>query len=271
LFGSYKRGFLSGGFNAGSGDQRGDRSFNQQTIKGIEGGLKVQLLDRALSVALTGYSYTLDGLQVLTQVGLTQFIQNAGKARVSGADLTANYRTPLDGLSLQSAFGYNRARYKEFITNCYAGQTIALGCNLLPNAMGAFTAQDLAGTPLLRAPKYNFSGGATFEQPLSADVSLTLNSNATYSSSYFADPTNAPRSQQDSYWLFDAGISITHQPSRLKLALLGRNLGNQRYFARTRDSVLTGGRTGTAGGRLADIAAIESRGREIWVRLSYGM
>lgn len=271
LFGSYKRGFLSGGFNAGSGDLTTDRSFDEQVIKGGEVGSKLRLLDNSLSMSVAGYYYTLTGLQVLTQVGFNQFVQNAGKATVKGIDFSWDYRPPVEGLSFQGAFGYNRARYDEFVTNCYAGQTIALGCNLLPNSAGVFTGQDLSGRPLLRAPSYSANAGFVYRQPVNDRFVVTLNGHTTYSSSYFADPTDEPRSLQDSYWLFDAGISLQDQTSGWKLSLLGRNLSNELYVGRTRDNILTGSGAGRPIGTLADISGVTSRGREVWLRLSIGM
>lgn len=269
IFGSYKKGFLSGGFNAGSGDVRTDRSYDEQKIEGGEIGAKTRLLDRALFLSLSGYQYDLTGLQVLTQVGLLQFVQNAGKASVKGIDFSWEYNTPIEGFSLQGALSYNRARYDQFITNCYAGQTIAMGCNLLPTPAGVFTAQDLKGSPLLRAPNYAGDAGFIYRAPLNERFLLTINGHTTYSSSYYADTTNNPRSRQESYWLFDAGVSLQSVSEGWKLALLGRNLSNERYVARTRDSILTGSGTGRAQAVLADVAGVVSRGREVWLRLSY--
>lgn len=105
--------------------------------------------------------------------------------------------------------------------------------------------------------------------PLNERFFLTINGHTTYSSSYYADTTNSPRSRQESYWLFDAGVSLQSVSEGWKLALLGRNLSNERYVARTRDSILTGSGTGSAQGVLADTAGVVSRGREVWLRLSY--
>jgi iron complex outermembrane receptor protein len=271
LFGSYKQGFLSGGFNAGSGDLRTDRSYDEQLIKGGEIGAKLRLFDRTVALDVSGYHYKLTGLQVLTQVGLEQFVENAGKATVEGIDATLNWTTPIDGLSLDGNVGYNHARYDTFITSCYAGQTIAMGCNLQPNLNGVFTAQNIAGMPLQRAPDWNLSGGFSYDIALSERYSLKLTGRGSYMSKYYADPSNNPHSLQDGYWLVDAGINLRDNAHGWSLAFIGKNLTDQLYYARTRDNLLTGGGAGTNNGRLADIAGILSRGRELWLQLSFDM
>ena len=144
-----------------------------------------------------------------------------------------------------------------------------MGCNLLPNGGGVFQGQDLAGQPLQRAPKVNLDGGFTYEQSLNTRFTMGLNGNASYSSSYFASPTNQPRGLQESYWVFDAGIRVRDEETGIQFEFLGRNLGNERYFARAGDTIATGGGTGTTMGNLSDVNAVVSRGRELWFRVSF--
>ncbi|PQA87698.1 TonB-dependent receptor [Hyphococcus luteus] len=271
LFGSYKESFLSGGFNAGSGNLTLDRSFDEQTIKGWEGGVKSILLDGTLAFNVAAYTYDLDGLQILTQAGLDQFVTNAGAATVKGVEADFNWVTPIEGLSLLGAFTYNDAEYDEFVTTCYGGQTISLGCNLQPNGMGVFTAQDLSGSPLHRGPEVNFDGGFSFERSLSSRFVLGLNSNASYSSKYFADATLQPRSLQDEYWLVDAGVRLRDAENGIQIEFIGRNLGDEYYMVRAGDTIITGSGTGTSAGTLSDVNAVISRGRELWLRFSYSI
>jgi len=66
LFASYKQGFLSGGFNSGATNYNSDLSYNQQKIKGFEGGIKARLFDETFRTDLTAYHYVITGLQVIT-------------------------------------------------------------------------------------------------------------------------------------------------------------------------------------------------------------
>ena len=88
LFGSYKKGFLSGGFNTAGAGFTGDLSYDQQTIRGFEGGVKALLLDNRLRTNLSLYSYTVKGLQVLVAVGVVGVVTNAGRRAPRASNLT---------------------------------------------------------------------------------------------------------------------------------------------------------------------------------------
>ncbi|OYW88165.1 MAG: hypothetical protein B7Z20_03215, partial [Sphingobium sp. 32-64-5] len=134
LYGGYKRGFLSGGFNAGTGNPRNDRSYDQQKIRGFEIGAKALTLDNRLRTGLVLYDYTSTGLQVTATIarengtGADQVVLNAGKARIRGAEFEATFAAT-DVLTLRTGLAYNHARYKTFSGPCYPGQSIAQGCD----------------------------------------------------------------------------------------------------------------------------------------------
>ncbi|MBZ9649129.1 TonB-dependent receptor [Sphingobium sp. 3R8] len=268
LYGSYKRGFLSGGFNVSAVDLAGDRSYDQQTIKGPEIGLKTQLFDRKLRLNVALYDYDLRGLQVQSQVGITQIVTNAGKASVRGGEIDINWTTPVAGLTLTGAFSYNHARYDVYTASCYTGQTIALGCSANPSATGVFRAQNLAGRQLARAPSVIANAGADYRTPISDSFSLGFNVNGSHSSSYYANPSLQSSSLQKSYWLLDAGATLAARSTAWELAVIGRNLTNKLYVTRANDVTFTGSGTGTAAGLLSDVSAVPSRGRQIMLRLT---
>ncbi|MEZ5687535.1 MAG: TonB-dependent receptor [Caenibius sp.] len=130
VYGGYKKGFLSGGFNAGAGSTALDRSYDQQTSRGFEVGVKSRILDRRLRFSLVGYDYEIRGLQVAASVvnsstGIPDAILvNAAKVSQRGVEFEADF-SATDALSLHTAIAYNRARYKDFdIAPCYSGQSV---------------------------------------------------------------------------------------------------------------------------------------------------
>ena len=266
FFGAYKEGFLSGGFNVSAVDLTADRSYAPQYIKGGEIGAKAALFDRKLRLNIAAYSYRVTGLQVQSQVGITQVVTNAGKAKIEGAEFDFRWQTPADGLVLTGALAYNRARYQVYTAPCYAGQRPAEGCNLNPNALGVFRAQDLEGRPLVRAPEIVASGGFDYQFPITDGLKLGFNGNAAYTSKFFANPSDQPASLQTGYWLVDAGITLAAADDGWKLDLIGRNLTNEYYITRANDVTFTGSGTGTPAGIHADVSAVPSRGREIMLR-----
>lgn len=271
LFGAYKEGFLSGGFNVSAVDLTADRSYAPQYIKGGEIGAKTALLDRRLRLNLAAYSYRVTGLQVQSQVGITQVVTNAGKAKIEGVEGDFRLQTGLDGLILNGALAYNRARYEVYTAPCYSGQTPAEGCDLNPNASDVFRAQDLAGRPLVRAPEIVASAGFDYETPISDGLMLGLNANAGHTSRFYANPSDQPASLQRGYWLLDAGVSLAAEDDSWKLDLIGRNLTNEYYITRANDVTFTGSGTGTPNGIHADVSAVPSRGREIMLRATLSL
>ncbi|TNF05907.1 MAG: TonB-dependent receptor [Sphingomonadales bacterium] len=265
LFGSYKHGFLSGGFNSGSTDFRtaGDISYDPQTIKGFEAGFKALLADGRLRLNAAAYTYKVADLQVTNYTNATNTIRNAGAVKIQGAEVDFTYRTPLEGLTINGAASYNKGKYTSFPgAPCYNGQTPAEGCNIV----GGNPVQDLSGTELIRAPKWGLSGGISYEAAVSDSYKMGASVNGTYSSSFLTDATSAPQSRMPKYGLIDGTLRFGAADDGWELALIGRNLTDKRYWVASPNVPFTGGGTGTAAGVLGDRYAAMSRGREIMIR-----
>lgn len=275
LFGAYKRGFLSGGFNGGPVGPTDARNFDQQLIRGFEAGVKARLFDGKVRTNLTAYSYEATGLQVTTtnttpEGGVSQTTKNAGSARLRGIEFDANWETPLTGFTLRGSLAYTHARYKSFIENCYVGQSISEGCNVNQNPVtGAFTGQDFAGKQLLRAPDWTATMGFNYERPVGEDMVVSLSNDTFYTSRYYTAAIASPGSYQKGYWQFDASLRVAPQDRSWEVALIGVNLSNQYYYSASYESLFAPGPTGEAvPGRRADTIATVSRGRQVMMRLT---
>lgn len=277
VYGSWKRGFLSGGFfPSGSGTNTltiVDPPYEQQAVQGFEGGVKSVLLDGALRASFAVFSYDIKGLQVNVNIPgppTQQFVANAASAYSRGAEANIDWQTPLEGFSLRGALAYNKARYKTFNTSpCYGGQTISLGCNRgLNTANGRFTQQELSGQPLVRAPEWGATMGASYEIEDQTDNKITLAVDANYSSKFFTDSVNTPQAVQPSYWLLDASVHFELR-SGLEFSLIGHNLTNTYYFSRNSAVPLGSGPSGVAASFVGDQIAAVSRGRELIVKIGY--
>ena len=291
IYGAYKEGFLSGGFAAlvpnRTSFENGQHIYKQQVTKGFEGGIKAALLDRDLRVNLAYYNYKTTGLQVgLTIAGVQPVLLNAASARTEGVEFDFNYRTPLEGLSLHGALNYNKGKYLNFQAPCYGGQPAeecVFTTNEVSGVQGFF--QNLSSQPLVRAPEWTGNLGFDYEAPLGGNLKLGLSGQMSYSDRYFTDTANSPGGLQSDYTLFDASVRLGAENDTWEIAFIGRNLTNKYYFVRSSDSPFSG--SGNTGGRSAanpfgpglgvdnpfrlraDTAASVSRGRELWVRLSY--
>jgi len=275
LYGGYKHGFLSGGFNAGTGNPRNDRSYDQQKIEGVEVGVKALALDNRLRTGLVLYNYISTGLQVTATIprengtGSDQVVVNAGKARIRGAEFEATFAAS-EVLTLRTGLAYNHARYKQFSGPCYPGQSIAMGCDQQQLvAGGPFTAQNLSGQRLFRAPDWSLQGGFTASMPFDADRRLSLSSDLSYSSGYYGQATNKPDSWQKGYALLDANLTYFDDARGFSIGVVGRNLTNKYYYFRSLDQVFTGSGTGTATTTPSDTMALINRGRQVMLRVGY--
>jgi iron complex outermembrane recepter protein len=291
IFASYKQGFKSGSFNSSTFiGPTTKASFNDEKASGGEVGLKTRLLNRQLLLNLAAYHYRYKDLQVgaleLQQLpaggGVTYNLRtiNAASANVDGVDFDLTYApSSVQGLTLFTAINYNRARYGSFPNApCGNGQTAAQGCDqLLSNATGRYTAQDLSGRRLVKAPEWSANFSADYDMPVGNGMTLALGSNVNYSSAYATVLIDTPGFEQGSYTMFGANAALKGRNDGWELALIGKNLGNKYIASWCTNSNLqnatvlggqiSGGTTqGPAGGD--EGACSVQRGRELWLRVT---
>ncbi|WP_340314908.1 TonB-dependent receptor [Rhizorhabdus argentea] len=269
IFGAFRNGFRSGGFNTANtgGTPNLDLSYRPEKARGFEAGIKG--VRGAFRFGLTGYTYRYSDLQVsaFNPVTLVQNVSNAGAARIKGIEAELGYRpSELPGFEIHGSANYNKARYTFFIADCFTGQTIAEGCNLVPKATGQFQKQDLKGRPLRLAPTWTGAAGFSYSTDLPGGKGLTITADANYNSGYWTNLSLAAGSHQDDYVTLSASARLRLAEDRFELALIGENLTNQAVFTDANGVSLTGvaARTGTAtAGGQADLAAPVLRGRQI--------
>lgn len=290
LWASYKRGYKSGSFTVATPVLNGaDNAFDDEKVKGFEGGLKSRLLNGRLLANLAAYDYRYRGLQV----GATQPVQggqpiirtiNAGSARTYGVDFDAAWRPEqVEGLGLNLAINWNHGRYTDLANvPCWGGQTVALGCDQILNTVtGRFTAQDLSGTPLARAPTWQATFGFDYEMPLGDNYKVVFTNSNQYSSKYVAFlAINRPNHDNYSPSFIKSDISLALQTNdeQWEFALIGKNITDEittsnRAVSNYAGGLLFGGQiqgsttSGPAG--LAEGSAYTERGRSVWVRVTY--
>ena len=206
LYGSFTRGFRSGGFAL-----RGVplvSPYGAKKVDAYEIGLKNDLFDHHVRFNVAGYINKFDDLQrtVVSSdpvYGIVQSTFNAASATIKGAELELQTR-PLPRVELDGSYGYVHARYSEFIGFANPG---ALRFARIPNNT------------------WNVSGIYTL--PLSSGASVEARASADHSGSYFLNDQNTLR--QTAYTLLDASITYTSPDKRWSVAAFGRNLTNRFY------------------------------------------
>lgn len=290
VFAAYKQAYKSGSFSVGTAPLPGaDNSFDDEKVKGGEVGVKSRLFGRQVQANIAGYYYKYTGLQVGAinppepgQLPIIRII-NAGAARTYGVDFDASYRPyDLEGLELNASINWNNGRYTDLQgIPCWSGQTIALGCNqILDPQTSLFTAQDMSGTPMIRAPKWQATFGFTYELPVASDYRLVL-SNSNQFSSRFATYLALNRPDEDnfqgSYLKSDASLALRGPDDRWEIALIGKNItdkitsglcsaGNFAGGLFIGEQIIGGVTNGPAG--FGENQCFAERGRSVWLRLT---
>ena len=289
LFLSYREGFKSGGFDSTLGRAAqavfagASLAYDEETISGIEGGLKARFFDRTLQFNAIAFDYDYEDLQLSTfdAITFTQEVRNVSESKLRGVEMDVIWLPrAVEGLTVRAAFAYLDAEYEDFLMDCYTGQTIALGCNLtlVPASPGAppfpptperFTQQDLSGERIPHAPEYSGSLGLVYETPLGilGGSTLSIATDFVYSDEFQTALTASPGAINDSNWKVHAAIRLLSE--KWEFSLIGRNLTEEYDFVNALDTPFTGTTAGVATGTEADLVAFVSRGREILFKATY--
>jgi iron complex outermembrane receptor protein len=288
VFGALKRGFKSGSFSIATPPVTGvDNSFGDEKVQGGELGLKSRLLDRRLALNAAGYFYNYDGLQVgvisppRNGVPIIQTL-NAATARTYGLDFDAAFRpASIEGLSFNGALNWNHGRYLNFNNApCWGGQLVSEGCNqkaLTP--AGPFTAQNLSGTPLIRAPQWQANFGFDYEIPVMDNYRLVFTNNNSVSSRYVTflavgRPNND--NYQSAFAKIDLGVSLRSPGDLWEVAVIGKDLNDELTPGNCLASPIENGAIvpnisgGTARGPsgIDPAGCFADPGREVWLRVT---
>ena len=305
LFAAFKQAYKSGSFNINvPGNQNENKSFGDEKAQGGEIGIKSRLLDRSLSLDIAGYYYKYTGLQTgvnaPSQGGLPEFrTLNAGSARVYGIDFETKFRPPsIDGLTLNLAINWNKSKFLELDgVPCWGGQRDIDGCNKifvpfaqLPAAQqaqfpnGRFTAQNLAGLPLVRAPEWQINFGLDFDMPVGDNMTLGFGIDNQYRSRYLtALGLNRSDYFQPGYLKTDIGLTLNGPEDRWSLGLVANNVQNKivRGFCSNTSSMTAVTLLAAKSGAFStdpqprNVAGVDevgcstSGGRSIWIRAGF--
>ena len=113
-------------------------------------------------------------------------------------------------------------------------------------ATGVFTAQDLSGRRLRKAPEFAATFGGYYETPLSTGLMLGLSVDGSYSGGYEYGTNYQPLAYQSAYAKLDATLRLFSEDKRWEFAVIGRNLTNKLNLINGIDRTGTGNGKGTA-------------------------
>lgn len=226
LYASYARGTKAGGFDIRSNSlptsttvaKPGAFEFQDESADNFEAGLKYKGRDVAFNLSFYRTKYK--DLQVNIFDGTLNFnVRNAAAARTQGIE--ADFRAALaEGLTISGAIAYLDFKFTNFTDGqCYYLQT---------PGPGGFC--DYSGKRNALSPKWSGNLNVDYWTPVGSDLKLSFNVNADFSSSYIAAANLDPRTYQGSYAKLGARIGLGQIDNRWEVALIGRNLTDQRIL-----------------------------------------
>jgi iron complex outermembrane receptor protein len=231
LYGSYSRGFKSGGYNTSSPQ---DAPYRPETLDAFELGAKTTLSPGiTFNVAAFHYDYKDLQVQSLAVGAGTATVTNAATAKMDGIEAELNARLTPE-LTVRASAAYLHARYDVFEN---AGIYIP-NVNTVPGTGNRICVDrrpvngpnecDVSGNQLPRAPDFTFNIGGNYEHRFGNGSRVRISGNAYYSSSYPWD--SGGRIFQDSYVLVNAQIEYTLPGDHFSLTVWGKNLTDERVF-----------------------------------------
>ncbi|MDG1231272.1 MAG: TonB-dependent receptor, partial [Pseudomonadales bacterium] len=201
-----------------------DQEYDDEKATGIEAGLKSRWMDNRLEFNAAIYRTEFDDLQVntFTPVGavIVQNVTNAATAISTGLELEARFAAS-ENLELGGSWAFQNAEYDSFRNGtCSVASGLASPC-------------DLSGEQLNLAPDWSGMLYADLSIPLGDAVNFVANLTVSMSDGYFTDGALEPIGEQDSWTKVDARIGIEAADARWSVALVGRNLTNERVLSQS--------------------------------------
>lgn len=226
VYARYAQGSKAAGFDIRSNSLPGSATvarpgafqFGSEDAKSVEGGIRYDRED--LSLHLSVYRTEYDNLQVNIFDGTLNFnVRNAASAVTQGFE--ADGRLAInDYLTLSGAVAYLDFEFQDFEQGqCYYQQT---------PGPGGFC--DYSGERNALSPEWTGNVGLDFRMPVGSGMTFGASVTADFSSSFVASANLDPRTEQDSFTKLGARVSVGSEDGRWEVALIGRNLTDERIL-----------------------------------------
>ena len=244
LYGSYSRGFKSGGYNLSTPTATSSTGatipapvVRPEVLDAYEIGLKSDLFDRRVRFNIAGYHYNYSNLQVgVVSNGKVQTI-NAAKARINGLDVDYAF-VPNQRINIGGGLSVLDSKYTSFPNGPLYVPSPAI-CSPVPGTTGPLTGgntactADLKGNRTSRAPKFTLSFNATYTLP-TAIGEFSANATLLHNSRYFWEADN--RLQQPEYNLLNSSLTWISNDRKYEVKFYAKNLLNEYYLAYASES-----------------------------------
>ncbi|MFN2098467.1 TonB-dependent receptor [Altererythrobacter sp. MF3-039] len=214
VYATASRGFKSGGLN--SYDL--NAPFDPEFVWSYEAGVKSELMGGRMRLNGSVFHYDYSDLQVSTFINGFTVVTNAASAKINGFELESTVRAA-PGLTLVGSVGYLDAEYEDFLSPF--GRTPTGDTNVV----------DVSGNQLRNAPEWKLVGGADYEGDLGTNMVVFASARATHTSRTFFSQFNEDVASNGALTLVDARLGVGSDDGRWQVAVFGKNLTGEDYFA----------------------------------------
>ena len=262
-YASFARGTKAGGFDVRSNSlptsttvaRPGTFLFEDERADNFEAGLKYKT--RTLAFNVSAYRTKYKDLQTNVFDGVLNFnVRNASGAKTQGVEADLRWAVD-DHFTLSGAVAYLDFKFTSFPQGqCFFQQ--------VPDQPGGFCSY--TGKRNAITPEWSGNLNGDFSHEIGSDLKLGINLNADFSSSYIPAANLDPRTRQDSYVKIGARLALGHIDDIWSVALIGRNLTNERIRQTASNLPLA---TTITGNRGVAYNAIYDRPRNIAVSLDF--
>ncbi|MBT4519945.1 MAG: TonB-dependent receptor [Halieaceae bacterium] len=235
-YASVSRGFKSGGFNQRRENVGADGEFDEEIATNYELGWKGTWLDRRLQVNGTLYFVEYDDFQTQTFDGASMKVTNAGSLESYGTEIEVVYAASND-ITLGTAIGYNKATYDDFtnaqctVERAFYEYYVVDGIQSGSPGTGSQCSTDLTGETLDNAPEWTVSSYLQHYFEPTDNLVVGTRLEHSYVDGFFIEATLDPQLKNDSVNLINLRMTLTNPSRDWEVALWGRNLLDEEYYA----------------------------------------
>ncbi|MGE4411836.1 MAG: TonB-dependent receptor [Sphingobium sp.] len=211
VYGKFSQGFKSGNFNALG---LGTPPVNPEKVTAFEIGGK-HAAAPMVQLNWSAFYYRYIDLQISSVQNNQVVLENASRAKIYGADLTAQIRM-FDGLNIRLGGAYLHGRYQDYRRASIYSPDPATG-----GYGNVLAAGNASGNDTVRSPKW--TGSAAVDYAFTTGLGeARLSGNFYYNDGFFFDVGNSVR--QKAYGLLNARAELDLGSSGVSLFVFGNNL-----------------------------------------------
>ena len=248
-YASVSRGFKSGGYDQRRLAQGQTGEFDEEIATNYELGWKSSWNNRRLQLNGTLFLVNYEDFQSQTFDGSSVRVTNAGDMQSYGTELELIF-LPWVNTTIGTAIGYNKAEYDSFdLGQCTIDQTffeyyVVDGAQSGSPATSSVCTQDLAGEALDNAPEWNISSFFQYDHEIGEQLLGTMRLEHSYIDEFYLDQDLDENLKNDAVNLINLRLTLSNIARDWEVAVWGRNMLDEEYYAWGLDTPTIGGYSG---------------------------